>query len=240
MIQFSTTSQVTSASGVKILVYGGAGFGKTVLCATMPRPLIISAECGLLSLRKPNLEKLFGVGNPLVAYDIPVITITTFAQFREAYEFCMNSAEMKRFDSICVDSISEIAEALLNSEKKFHKDPRQAYGSMSDLIEEKVRQFRDIPDKHIYFSAKMEESKDGVTGAKIWQPAMPGNKIGPKLPYLFDEVFVGRIGVTGDGTQFRFLQTSPDTQYGAKDRSGALDAVEYPHLGTCITKILGA
>ena len=37
----------------------------------------------------------------------------------------------------------------------------------------------------------------------------------------------------------RFLQTQPDMQYVAKDRSGALDALEPPHLGYLLNKIHG-
>ena len=33
-----------SANGVKALVYGQAGAGKTTLAATMPHPIILSAE----------------------------------------------------------------------------------------------------------------------------------------------------------------------------------------------------
>ena len=38
--------------GVKVLVYGQAGAGKTRLIQTLPTPVIISAEGGLLSLRE--------------------------------------------------------------------------------------------------------------------------------------------------------------------------------------------
>ena len=42
-------------AGVKVLVYGAPGAGKTRLCATAPKPFILSAESGLLSLRKEKL-----------------------------------------------------------------------------------------------------------------------------------------------------------------------------------------
>ena len=65
-----------------------------------------------------------------------------------------------------------------------------------------------------------------------------GAKLGPNLPYFYDFVF--RLGVNKDaqGNSFRFLQTAPDIQFVAKDRSGKLDAMEYPHLGNVITKAL--
>lgn len=48
-IKIQSTADIVF-NGVKCIVYGGAGVGKTRLCATAPRPIIISAEEGLLSL----------------------------------------------------------------------------------------------------------------------------------------------------------------------------------------------
>ena len=48
-INLKTTATIES-SGVKVLVYGQAGSGKTTLIRTAPAPLILSAEAGLLSL----------------------------------------------------------------------------------------------------------------------------------------------------------------------------------------------
>jgi hypothetical protein len=71
---------------------------------------------------------------------------------------------------------------------------------------------------------------DEFTGMLKYGVAMPGAQLGGKLPYFFDEVFRLGIGKTPDGQSFRFLQTQPDNQHDSKDRSGALDAMEYPHL----------
>ena len=53
-INIQSTNTIT-ANGLKVLVYGQAGAGKTTLIKTLPKPLILSAEGGLLSLRKENL-----------------------------------------------------------------------------------------------------------------------------------------------------------------------------------------
>jgi len=42
-------------NGVKILVYGQAGSGKTSLIRTLPNPLVLSAEAGLLSIQDADL-----------------------------------------------------------------------------------------------------------------------------------------------------------------------------------------
>lgn len=239
-LKFTTASQTTLSNGIKSMVYGGSGVGKTVLMATLPTPVLISAESGALSLRQANLERLFGVGNPLVCYNMPVIEVTTVDDVRDAYEWCSKSHEARQFQSVGMDSISEIAEVVLNNAKRQVKDPRQAYGELIEKMETTIRLFRDLPGRNVCISAKMEPVKDEMTGVVKYGPSMPGAKLAGKLPYFFDEVF--RIGVnkTPTGESYRFLQTQPDLQYEAKDRSGALAPVEYPHLGAVFSKILGA
>lgn len=239
-IQFSTSSQEARVSGVKVAVYGGSGMGKTALTATLPRPVLISAESGLLSLAPNNLVRIYGANRTDITYDVPIIKITTLADLSDAYRWCTSSAEAAHFDSFALDSLTEIAEVVLATAKAGSKDPRQAYGVLIDDMMKCVRQFRDIPQKHIYMSMKMEPIKDELSGITKYGPSMPGQKLGPALPYFFDEVF--RLGVNKDaqGTPYRFLQTQPDLQYDAKDRSGALAPVEYPHLGAIFQKILAA
>ena len=71
-------------------------------------------------------------------------------------------------------------------------------------------------------------------------PNMPGATLTRELPYFFDEVFCLDILQGPEGQQFRALRTKTDLQYECKDRSGALDDLEEPHLGKAIKKILAA
>lgn len=239
-LQFTTSEQAAQVGGVKALVYGGSGVGKTVLTATLPAPILLSAESGALSLKKANLERLFGVNNPSICYNVPMILITNVQDLTDAYEWCTRSSEAQQFASISLDSISEIAEVVLNNAKRQVKDPRQAYGEMIEKMETLIRLFRDIPGKNVYMSAKMEPTKDEMTGVVKYGPAMPGAKLGQKLPYFFDEVFRLGVNKSPQGESYRFLQTQPDMQFEAKDRSGALAVMEAPHLSQVFSKILGA
>lgn len=239
-MEFTSASAATDVGGVKCLAYGGSGMGKTVLMATMPKPLLISAESGLLSLRKANLEKIFGVGNPAVDYDVKVIKVGNIEDLIAAHSWCKTNAYSAGFLSIGLDSISEIMELVLANAKRQVKDPRQAYGELIEKGTMLVREFRDLPGLNVCVAAKMEPHKDEATGITKYIPSVPGSKLGPSLPYFFDEVF--RMGVNNDaqGKPYRFLQTQPDLQYEAKDRSGMLDPIEYPHLGAVFSKVLGA
>ena len=220
-IKLTTTNK--SAKHVKALCYGDAGVGKTVLCSTAPTPVIISAEGGLLSLSH---------------CDIPVIEVKTVQDVKDAYKFITESEEAKHFESVCLDSVTEIAEVLLSQYKSEEKDPRQAYGRMMDDMASLVRQFRDLDSRHVYFSAKMTRIEDEFSGIPTYKPLMPGKGLMNGLPFYFDEVLALRIGITEDGEKYRYVQTQADLQYTAKDRSGALDEMEKPDLTHIFNKIL--
>lgn len=209
-----------SRNGVKLLVYGAAGAGKTSLITTLPNPIVLSAEGGLLSIQDA---------------DLPYIEIATIDDLRQAYSYIV-SEEGAAFESVALDSISEIAEVVLNAEKKIAKDPRQAYGAMQEQMGDLIRAFRDLPGKHVYMSAKLEKSQDEM-GRILYAPAMPGNKVGQSLPYFFDEVLALRVEKDAEGSTQRALMCDTDGLWQAKDRSGKLAAWEAPDLGAIIEKI---
>lgn len=240
-MQWTTTAQANASQGVKVLTYGGAGEGKTLICATAPRPCILSAEAGLLSLNRRNIERVYGINTPGITYDIPALPINTIEDLQAAYTHFVNPANNMRsyFDTICIDSLSEIAEVVLANAKKLVKDPRQAYGELIEKMTMLVRAFRDLPGWNVYMSAKMEFTKDEQSGANKYMPFMPGSKLGQQLPYFFDEVFCLRTSPSnGNVKGYRYLQTQPDFQYIAKDRSGVLDEIEKPDLSNVFYKIL--
>jgi hypothetical protein len=222
-LQWGTTDQV-GLNGVKVLVYGGPGAGKTRLIATAPRPVIGSAESGLLSLRQ---------------HKIPFALIKTYQDLLEFYQWCAYNAVRNGILTVGLDSVSEIAEQILANEKARVKDPRQAYGELIERVLHVVRLFRDLPGLNVYISAKMEFTKDEM-GRMFYQPSLPGSKLGPALPYFFDEVF--HLGlITGqDGKNYEALLTTTTPQHNSpKDRSGALAAYEAPNLQHIFNKILG-
>ena len=242
-INFSTTSQESTCNGVKVLVYGGAGMGKTMLCCTAPNPIILSAESGLLSLSKRNIERHFGIGTDGISYDIPVVKISTTDDLTAVYNW-LQTEQAVQFETICLDSLSEIGEVVLANLMKQtvngkKMDGRQAYGALIVQLNELIRKFRDFPGKNVYMTAKMEKVKDEVSGIVKSGPSLPGAKLGQQVPYFYDEVFHIGVGKTADGKAYRFLQTQPDIQFDAKDRSGALDEVEFPHLWNIFSKIQG-
>jgi hypothetical protein len=218
-MKLRSTSQASTEQGIKMLVHGPAGAGKTRLCATLPDPLIISAEAGLLSLSE---------------FDIPFVSVNTMNDVTEVYEAL--KAGNSPYQSIALDSVSEIAEVVLANEKSMTKDPRKAYGELIEKMTALLRAFRDLPQLHVYMSCKQQQQIEGET--TYHSCSLPGAKLSQQIAYLFDEVFALRVNRSDDGIR-RVLQTAGDSEYEAKDRSGKLDEFEDADLGAIINKIKG-
>jgi len=209
--------------GVKVLVYGAAGVGKTTLCGTAPgKKLMIDMESGLLSVKDQK--------------DIDVIQVKEAQEIIEICEALKNGELV--YDSVCLDSVSEMSEILLNFEKARHKDPRMAYGNVQETCTNVMRAYRDL-NMHVVFVSKMERVQtDHYNG---YEPKMVGSKLGQSITYFFDEVLALRVieEQDDDGTlvRNRWLQTDVGQGYTAKDRSGKLDGFEEPNLTNIITKL---
>lgn len=209
-IKVESTSNIGMNGGIKCMIYGPSGVGKTRLLASASRSITISAEEGLLTLRKFNM---------------PVIRVTTMAQLREAYTYVIGPAG-KQFETINLDSASEIAETMLSEAKRATRDGRKAYGDTQDAIIDIFRSFRNIYGKNVVFLAKQEFAVDGATGARFNTPSFPGNKLAQAAPYFFDEVFQLNRWKGNDGSTLWGLRTQPDQYNTAKDRSGVLNEWE--------------
>ena len=233
-MQITTTDQLASARGIKVLVFGPSGSGKTRLISTMSRTpaedtLIVSAEAGLLSLRD---------------FSIRAVEVHGVQDLRDVLTY-VRSPEGVWVKNLALDSISEIAEVVLAAEKMATTEGgkpmhgAKAYGEMGDVMARILRAFRDLPGPNVYFSAKMDRN---ATDEGIFiGPSMPGKKLAQGLAYWFDEVFALRVAPPAQegGRAQRWLQTANDGIYDCKDRSGALALTEPAHLGRLFAKING-
>lgn len=222
-INLQSTNTI-SADGIKILAYGAAGSGKTMLIKTLPDPVILSAEGGLLTLSDEEL---------------PFMEIGSMDELKEAYTWLNEHKDAKQFKSVALDSITEIAEVCLANEKKINKDPRAAYGEMQTTMSEVIRLFRDLKGKNVYMTAQLSKTTDEM-GRVLYGPSMPGQKAGQALPYAFDIVAAMRVEKDDEGVSQRALMMESDGLWQAKHRMGdKLEAWESPDLGAIIKKVGG-
>ena len=217
-MKITDTSKIETR--VNCLVYGDSGVGKTTLCSTAPDPLIISIEGGLLSLKHLT---------------IPVVEVKSRNDINDVFEWLTMSSESSKYQTICLDSLSECAEILLNEELKENKDPRQAYGAMASLMSTTIRSFLHLP-KSTVFTAKNKSIIEEQSGVITNMPSVPGRVLLDSLPYFFDEVFKMDY-VKIEGKQRRALITQGSRRFIAKDRSGMLDINEPPNLSKVFQKI---
>lgn len=223
-MDIKSTSDIAT-NGMKILTYGESGAGKTTLIATLPKPLIISNEGGLLSIK---------------GIDLPYIEIKSMADLTEVYTWLKSSEDAQKYESIAIDSLSELSEICL-AEMKAElingkpKDGRMAYGDMAEKMRKVIRAFRDLP-KHIYMSAKLDKATD-EQGRILYSPKLEGAQLGKDVPYFFDFCFALQIHKDQEGNKQRYLLTEGDGLWTAKQRGYALAPYELPNLGAIIEKV---
>ncbi len=207
--------------GVKCVVYGPPGSGKTPLLNTAPRPLLLACEPGLLSMRNSTVPTYQG---------FDVASIDGF------FKWFFNSEETKNFDTIAIDSISQMADIYLQQALKENKHGLKAYGEMATLTMNVLRQLYYTRNKHTYLIAK--EAANDDNGIKYRKPYMPGQQLPVELPHLFDEILhLGIQNMPGVGTHKAFrCQASIDTL--ARDRTGQLAEFEPPEFGQLVRKCM--
>jgi len=222
-LNYISTNQFQQVHGVKAAVYGASGTGKTTLASTLPGPIIISIESGLLSLRKHN---------------IPVLLATTLQDFKDAYAWLTQSQDAAQFQSVMIDSVSELAEKVLEQKLLSNKDGRKAYGEMQQELVPWIKGFRDLPNKNVLMTFKEEYIKDEFTGMMKWAPSMPGKQLIKDVPYWFDELFRAHVMIDPNtGERKHYLQCQKIDANEAKDRSGVLDVWETPDMSAIFSKI---
>ncbi len=119
MSQLKPASQLARRYGVKSVVFGAPGSGKTPLINTAPRPVLLVTEPGMLSMRGSN---------------VPAWEAYSPALIVEFFEWFMKSREAANFDTLGIDSISNIAEIILADELGKVKHGMKAYGNMSERV----------------------------------------------------------------------------------------------------------
>ncbi len=207
--------------GVKAIIYGAPGSGKTPLINTAPRPLLLACEPGLLSMRNSTVLTYQGY------------TVTEIDEF---FKWFFNSEETKNFDTLAIDSISQMADIYLQEALRTNKHGLKAYGEMATRSMEHLRGIYYTRNKHAYLTAK--ESSNNDNGLHYRKPYMPGQQLPVEVSHLFDEILhLGLQNIPGVGTHKGFrCNASIDTL--ARDRTGMLNEFEPPHFGKLVERCM--
>jgi len=207
--------------GVKALIYGPAGTGKTPILNTAPRPVLLACEPGLLSMRGSK---------------IPTWEAYTAPRIDEFFRWFNTSAEAKNFDTIGVDSISQMADVYLQEAKKTEKHGLKQYGVMAENTISNLRSLYFTRYKHAYLIAKEEILN--LNGVSMRRPFFPGQMLNSDVPYMYDCILhLAKVPIPNVGEQLAF-RCIGSYDVIARNRTGTLSEFEFPNFTDIINKCM--
>ncbi len=203
--------------GVKSIVFGAPGSAKTPLINTCPRPLMLACEPGLLSMRGSN---------------VPTYQAFTPKAIDEFFDWFFSSAETKNFDTLAIDSASQMADIFLQDALESNRHGLKAYGEMATRSIKHLKQLYFTQYKHTYIIAK-EMTAEGNK-----KPYFPGQQLLVEVPHMYDEILhLGIHNVPGQG-QVQSFQCKQSVDILSRDRTGNLADYEPPHFGQLVQKAM--
>ena len=242
--------------GVKMLIVGPTGVGKTSLLRTLDpvSTLFVDIEAGDLSVQDVNVDTV-RIDTWQAARDLacrisgPNPSFPPTACYSPAHYTGVGGAfpDGDRYYTIFVDSLSAASRLSFRwaeqqpegfSERSGKKDTRGAYGLHAREMINWLQQLQHARSKNVIFVAILDRIVDDFNVA-AWQPQMEGQRTGRELPGIVDQIITMQWIDFGDGAPVRaFVCTSPNSwNYPAKDRAGQLEQIEKPHLGELIQKL---
>lgn len=254
------SERMAERGGIKAVILGPSGVGKTTLLKTLnpQTTLFLDLEAGDLAVEgwpgdtiRPRtwddcrtLAALIAGPNPALRPEQPYSQAHYDHANRDG-----DGASYDQYDTIFIDSITVAGRLCFQwsqgqpeafSEKTGKPDTRGAYGLHGRELLAWLSQLQHCRNKNIVFVGILDAKEDDY-GRTQWVAQIEGSKAGRELPGIVDQVITYQELQTEDGAKFRGLVcTSPNAWgYPAKDRSGRLDMIEEPHLGKLFAKIKG-
>jgi hypothetical protein len=254
--------RLAEKGGAKILIVGLSGVGKTSLQRTLSTEMLASTlfvdiEAGDIAVSdlqvasvRPrtwhecrDLACVLGGPNPA----LPPTAAYSEAHFNQV----MQNSELARltgYQILFVDSLTAAArlsfaaaeQAPEATSDRGRKDLRAIYGVHARGMLGWLNQLQHARERTVIFVAVLEKNIDELN-VTTWQPQIEGSKTGRELPAIVDEIVTMTWIDFGDRKPVRaFVCTNPNPWgYPAKDRSGKLEQLEPPNLGTLIEKLTG-
>jgi AAA domain len=244
--------------GVKTLIVGPTGVGKTSLLRTLDSTstLFVEGEAGDLAVQDVAVDTIH-LDDWATARDIacriggPNKSFPPTACYSQAHYEAIGGAldNLDKYQTLFVDSITAISRLSFRwaeqqpeafSDRSGKKDVRSAYGLHARELISWFHQLQHARRMNVIFVAILEKVIDQFNHAEF-QIQLEGSKTGRELPGIVDQIITMQFIDFGDGVPVRaFVCASPNPWgYPAKDRAGRLEQIEKPHLGELVAKLVG-
>lgn len=257
----SADQRLAENRGIKGVIFGKSGIGKTSLLWTLPAStaLFFDLEAGDLaiegwtgdSIRPRTWEEcrdfavFIGGPNPALRDD----QVYSQAHYNAVCARFGDAAAIDRYETVFIDSITVAGRLCFQwckgqpeafSDKTGKPDMRGAYGLHGREMIAWLTHLQHTRTKNVWFVGILDEKLDDFN-RKVFQPQIDGSKTGLELPGIVDEVLtMAEVKDEGGNASRAFIcQTINPWSYPAKDRSGRLALIEEPHLGRLMAKIRG-
>lgn len=257
----SADQRLAENRGIKGVIFGKSGIGKTSLLWTLPATttLFFDLEAGDLaiegwtgdSIRPRTWEEcrdfavFIGGPNPALRDD----QVYSQAHYNAVCARFGDAAAIDRYETVFIDSITVAGRLCFQwckgqpeafSDKTGKPDIRGAYGLHGREMIAWLTHLQHTRTKNVWFVGILDEKLDDFN-RKVFQPQIDGSKTGLELPGIVDEVLtMAEVkDEAGNASRAFICQTINPWSYPAKDRSGRLAKVEEPHLGRLMAKIRG-
>lgn len=232
-ITLYTTQGYVSTAGVKVLVYSPPHKGKTDMIRTLPDPVVIAAEKGLVTLSR---------------YNIPYMLCRNVEELKAIITWIKEKKYAGKFKSIALDSVSYLGTLLLsefrNNPKVYTNDGRKHYGDMkqytTDLLDALF-----AADINVYVTAWEADKYDAFGSLVGVEPHTEGKALGSFLIHYFDltchlawhTIEMPQQDGTTLPTQLPYLQTVEANGKFARSRKQGLEPYEPADMTQLFNKL---
>lgn len=209
------STSTAQKKGLKVLLYGASGSGKTRMAATFPKPLFLDLESGLRST--------LALGPVLRFPADPKEEIQSLEDVKRFYSLA-KGAKPGKFETIVIDSLNELQLLLMknilrrfDATRHYEDQPTMAdYGKLARDFQSIIRLFLKLP-YHVVFTAveTPREFPEQQVG-----PQFIGKKTGPEVQRMVEMIGYCHVVSDSNGSPVHQVSFQQSALYVAKDRMG--------------------